>query len=97
MIYKSGTNPKIGQKKSIESILSGEQHPMWGKSHSIETKNKIKSSLLGRTHSPETKQKMVTAANNKPMIECTHCSLQSKSIGNMNRYHFDNCKFKGEN
>ena len=27
-----------------------------------------------------------------PLLVCPHCGLSSRNIGNMNRYHFDNCK-----
>jgi hypothetical protein len=29
-----------------------------------------------------------------PIIICPHCKFESKNQGNMNRYHFDNCKHK---
>lgn len=29
-----------------------------------------------------------------PTIVCPHCKFESKNQGNMNRYHFDNCKQK---
>ena len=62
------------------------------KTISDETKKKISATLLGYTHSDETKQQMKNSAINKPFIKCPHCLLQSKSKGNMNRYHFNNCK-----
>ena len=96
IIYKNGVSPLRGRKKLSESILTGEMHPMWGKTHSIETKNKISKTLTGHKHSIATKQKMKLAAKNKPDIECPYCLLRSKSKGNMNRYHFNNCKYKGD-
>lgn len=96
MIFKNGVSPLLGTKRPIELILSKEMHPMWGKTHSNETKNKISKSLTGYKHSIATKQKMKLAAENKPILECPHCLLQSKSKGNMNRYHFNNCRYKGD-
>ena len=32
---------------------------------------------------------------NKTKITCPHCNFVGKGIGNMNRWHFDNCKHKG--
>ena len=31
----------------------------------------------------------------RPDIICPHCGLIGKCVGNMNRYHFNNCKLKG--
>jgi hypothetical protein len=28
----------------------------------------------------------------KPLITCPHCNLSSRNLGNMRRYHLDNCK-----
>lgn len=94
--YKNGISPLKGKKRSSELIRSGIDHWNYGKSLSSETKNKIKKSLIGHKHSIETKQKMRESANNKLYVICPHCLLQSKSIGNMNRYHFNNCKLNGE-
>lgn len=95
--YKNGVSPLKGTKKPKELILRGELHYNFGKNLSSETKTKIKNTLTGYLHSDVTKQKMKDSANNKPYIECPHCSMKSKSGGNMNRYHFNNCKFKGDN
>jgi hypothetical protein len=95
--YKNGVSPLKGTKKPKELILCGELHYNFGKNLSSETKTKIKNTLTGRIHSDVTKQKMKDSANNKPYIECPHCSMKSKSGGNMNRYHFTNCKYKGDN
>lgn len=49
----------------------GEKHPMYGKHHSEETKEKIRQSLLGTKHSEETKQKMSDSHKGKKMSgEC---------------------------
>ena len=31
---------------------------------------------------------------NASLIICPHCNKSSKSVSNMNRWHFDNCKLK---
>jgi hypothetical protein len=45
------------KRKNSESH-KGEKHPLWGKKHSAETKQKMRKAKLGSKHSPETKQKM---------------------------------------
>jgi hypothetical protein len=84
-------HPNFGKKHSDETKkkMSLAQS---NKTISDETKKKISAALLGYTHSDETKQRMKNSAINKPFIKCPHCLLQSKSKGNMNRYHFNNCK-----
>ena len=37
---------------------NGENNPMWGKSHSDETKQKIREKAIGRTHTEETRKKL---------------------------------------
>jgi hypothetical protein len=37
---------------------------------------------------------MKEGLKNRPILECPHCGMQSKSNSNMQRYHFDNCKVK---
>lgn len=55
---------------------------------------------LGKKFSEETKQRMSDAAKerwkNTPIITCSYCGYSSKSKGNMNRFHFENCKNKKE-
>ena len=64
-----------------------------GYKHSDETKKKLSMINAGRTHTDETKQKMSLSAKKRKIITCPHCNMQSKSSGNMNRYHFANCKY----
>lgn len=59
-----------------------------GREKSIEHQNNINISL----NSVETKNKMKDAWVNKPVVVCPHCDITSKNLGNMTRYHFDNCK-----
>lgn len=44
----------------------------------------------GTNHSDESKERLRQAALNRPSITCPHCLKSGK--GNMNRYHFNNCK-----
>jgi hypothetical protein len=58
----------------------------------------IKSStgLFKKGHKPKFseawKLNMSNAWDNKPLIKCPHCDMESKNVSNMYRFHFDNCK-----
>jgi hypothetical protein len=66
-----------------------------GKTRSDESKQKISDAKKGKTHSAETKQKISDAKKgiSQPKVTCPHCGVVSNP-GNMNRWHFDNCKSK---
>ena len=69
---------------------------------------KIRQANVGKTMSDESKIKMREAWSdarkaaqaertraqnaNRPVLTCPHCNKQGTNPGNMNRYHFDNCK-----
>lgn len=89
--YKANNEDSI--KKSIETKKKNGYRP------SQETKNKTSNTLTGikRTKQFKEKQKknmLKRWKENNNEIECPHCYLKSKSIVNMNRWHFDNCKQK---
>lgn len=71
-----------------------------GKKLSEETKKKLSAFLKGNTYtlgskaSEKTRQMMRESHAKINPIKCPHCEMISKQRGNMNRYHFDNCKFK---
>ena len=66
-----------------------------------EQKNKISKSKLGVTHTPEHRRKNSESQKGIPwtkerrsaqrMATCPHCD-KNGMIGNMHRWHFDNCK-----
>ena len=64
-----------------------------GRVVSEETKAKLK----GRSfkHSKETLERMSEVQRAMPKINCPHCSFVGNA-GNVTRWHFDRCKFKGE-
>ena len=64
--------------------------------HIDSTKQKISQSHIGMRHSIESKQKMSNISKNRPNVLCPHCNM-SCNIGNAKRWHFDNCKLKGNN
>ena len=62
-IDNGGKNKKTSEEtKKLISLhhadFSGEKHPLWGKHHSEETKEKIRQSRIGKTLSEETKRKI---------------------------------------
>lgn len=77
-------------KKSISAKLNHQKYP---RTHSQETKEKIKNSLLGRKQSQSQKDKVSIALKGrpKPKITCPNCG-KSGQASNMKRYHFDNCR-----
>jgi len=62
---------------------TGEKNPRYGKPGTFK----------GKTHSPETLKKLKQPRGPQSTIECPYCK-KTGGIGNMNRYHLDNCKFK---
>jgi len=77
-----------------------------GRKQTIEHSNKISEALKQYTRTPEHNAKLAEAKRGKPnpklsealksrpSVECPHCGLIGKSVSNMNRYHFNNCKRK---
>jgi hypothetical protein len=58
--------------------------------------SKISSTLRNKT--PEEKEAILLKRKKteslRPTLSCPHCEVKSKSVANMNRYHFDKCKNK---
>ena len=87
---KSWLNMKF--EDGLDGGFRGEKtcHPFYGKKHSTETKLKMSANNAGKNN-PNYGAKPF---ENIVPIKCPHCEMASKNRGNMNRYHFDNCKFK---
>jgi hypothetical protein len=95
-------------RPSVWKGKSRPEHSMMlkGRKQTIEHSNKISQALKQYTRTPEHNAKISEAKKGKPNhkisialknrqpIECPHCGLIGKSVGNMKRYHFDNCKRK---
>lgn len=64
------------RKKQISELTSGKNNPMYGKTHSIETLEKISKNII---------------ESKKIKIECEYCHKEVDK-GNYNRWHGDNCK-----
>lgn len=77
-----------------------------GRKQTAEHSQKISDALKNHTRTAEHSKaiskakkgkpnpKLSVALKNRPSLECPHCGLLGKSVGNMNRYHFNNCKRK---
>jgi hypothetical protein len=61
---------------------------------SEETKEHLRQVNLGRKHTPEALAKMRAWQVDRPKLICPHCNRAS-SAGNASRWHFDNCKHRG--
>jgi hypothetical protein len=78
---------------------------MKGRKKSLEHSAKISAALKKHVRTPEHNAKLANskrgrpnlklseALRAKPLIMCPHCNKQGRA--NMTRYHFDNCKLKG--
>lgn len=50
--------------------------------------------MHGKNHSNKTKMKMKNKWKEREELICPYCNIKSNNKGNMNRWHFDNCKGK---
>lgn len=57
-------------------------------------KEALKLGRIGYKHSKETLERMCKIQNAMPKINCPHCDFVGNA-GNVKRWHFDNCKKKG--
>ena len=57
-------------------------------------KEALKLGRIGYKHSKETLERMCKIQNAMPKISCPHCDFVGNA-GNVKRWHFDNCKKKG--
>ena len=66
-----------------------------GRKRTEATKEKIRARVKNFKHSEETLQRMSEIQRAMPEIKCPHCSFVGNA-GNAGRWHFNKCKFKGE-
>jgi group I intron endonuclease len=82
---------------AIKELVKGEKNAFYGKKHTEESLNKMRGnkSFSGKTHTIESKSKISLSKLNKkrPILTCPHCNF-SGGVGNMQRWHFNNCKNK---
>lgn len=79
---------KRKQSEKMKGRYIGNNNPFFGKTHSIETLEKLK-----KPKSKEHIEKIRTIMKNKIKLKCPHCSKEVDTL-NANRWHFDNCKMK---
>jgi len=68
---------------------------MLGRKHSEETKQKMSASRKGKAQTEEAKAKISATHKAMPRLTCPHCHIDG-GMGPMKRWHFDNCRKKGE-
>lgn len=89
------TKNKISE--SVKKVVQRENNPFFGKKHTEESLIKMRghTPFLGKFHSSETKEKIGISKKNKkrPILTCPYCKF-SGGTGNMQRWHFENCKNK---
>lgn len=83
----------------MSEINTGENNPMYGKTHSINTRKLIgerskgRQTMKGKKHSDETKQLQREIALNRPKEKCMWCPMETTKT-NIIRHHNDNCPHK---
>jgi hypothetical protein len=102
--HKGKISPLKGRKRDLKIIekikiaTTGENNPMYGRTHSDDTKKKIgiksvgRKPRLGAILSKETKELCRIAAKNRIPITCIYCN-KTVSPSNYSRWH-NNCKMK---
>lgn len=97
---KNGMFGKTHTEEAIQKIIEGNK--AWLETpEGIASKEKkareLSDRMKGVPKSEEQKKKMSESAKksweSRPIIECPHCDVSSKSASVMTRFHFDNCKF----
>lgn len=78
---------KIGKKRPD---MVGDKNPKKSKEARLQQSKLMK----GVPKSKEQIENYKQAYKLLQIIVCPHCKFESKNQGNMNRYHFDNCKHK---
>ena len=99
VVFSEERKQKIGQKaigrKMPAHVKEALKERMKSFKQSEETKEHLRQVNIGRKHKPETLLKMSAWQVDRPKLICPHCNRASSS-GNAKRWHFDNCKLKGE-
>jgi ribosomal protein L37AE/L43A len=72
---------------------AGENNPMYGKTHSDETRRKQSDAAKGRKYSAETIEKRAAKIRGKkrPTLTCPHCN-STVAVNTYARWHGDQCK-----
>jgi len=99
VIFSDERKEKLRQKalgrKMLPHVREALNERMKSFKQSEETKEHLRQVNIGRKHTPEALAKMSAWQMDRPKLTCPHCNRAS-SAGNASRWHFDNCKLKGE-
>lgn len=91
----SGDNNGMFGRKHTKEVCDNLSRIHSGKTLSDNHKAKLRASHIGGLqHTDITKDKMKVAWENRESVICPHCGIVSKNSGNMNRWHFNNCRKK---
>jgi NUMOD3 motif len=100
-LRKGITTPdEVKQKisKANKGRLAGKNNPMYGNTHTAESRKKISEKAQGRTpwnlgvtHTDEVKQKMSVLALQRTKYNCEYCGVECVKC-NYTRWHGANCK-----
>jgi hypothetical protein len=99
------SSSKLGRKRApfsaewlakLTESRQGERNGMYGKTHSEETRQKMRAQAVGRKQSPETiaKKSAALTGTTREKKQCPHCS-QLIAVNAYPRWHGDNCRSKG--
>ena len=80
-------------KNLLSKLHTGKTLSKWHISRISESNTGVNNPFFGKTHTKETKDKMSKSWVDRVLISCPHCNKTGRSRGNMNRWHFDNCKY----
>ncbi|EMS72179.1 NUMOD3 domain-containing DNA-binding protein [Ruminiclostridium cellobioparum] len=82
-ISKAHMGRKMSQEycKSVSERVKGEKHPLYGKHHSEETKNKLRQAISGHKHSDETRAKMSKQRKGRIITNETRKKLSESNKG----------------
>ena len=99
VVFSDERKKKLRQKalgrKMLPHVREALNERMKSFKQSEETKEHLRQVNIGRKHTPEALAKMSAWQVDRPKLTCPHCNRAS-SAGNASRWHFDNCKLKGE-
>ena len=91
-----GQNPEF--RKKMAAVKTGKKrNDMLGNKNIAKTEKERKrrsEAMKGIPKSAEHVENYKKAYKELPILKCPHCDMSSRNQGNMNRYHFENCKHK---
>jgi len=71
----------VETRKKLSEIMKGENHPFYGKKHSIETRKKMSMARMGKTHSLKSRKKMSEAQKGRNVSLETRKKMSKSRTG----------------